>query len=139
MPNKKTDSVELYLKEVRDALVCPEPERKKFMTDFSENVCAYVSDNPTAQKHDLYTRFGSPEEIGESFAYVEEPSVVKKSMNSRKRQRFFLLLLVVLATIAVLLLSIYVIDTCLYNHGETTYEYPVEGIPTSDSDAWVTY
>ena len=29
MPNKKIDSVERYLKEVRDALVCPEPEKKE--------------------------------------------------------------------------------------------------------------
>lgn len=28
MPNKKIDSVERYLKEVRDALVCPEPEKR---------------------------------------------------------------------------------------------------------------
>ena len=129
MPNKKIDSVELYLKEVRDALMCPELERKKFRRDFSENVCTYVSDNPTAQKHDLYARFGSPEEIGESFAYAEDRSVVQKSLNSRKRQRFFLRILVVLAAVAVLLLGLFVIDTCLYNHGESFRESPVEGTP----------
>lgn len=140
MPNKKIDSVERYLKEVRDALVCPEPERKKFMADFSENVCAYVSDNPTVQKDDLYTRFGSPEEIGESFAYVEEQSVVQKSLDARKRQRFFLRLFVVLATIAVLLLGVFVIDTCLYNHGETILESPVEGTPPPpDGITWDVY
>lgn len=140
MSNKKIDSVELYLKEVRDALVCPEAERKKFMTDFSENVCAYISDNPTAQKHDLYARFGSPEEIGESFAYAEDPSVVQKSLNSRKRQRFFLRLLVVLVTIAVLLLGVFVIDTCLYNHGESILEGPVEGTPPPlDGIKWDVY
>ena len=136
MPNKKIDSVERYLKEVRDALMCPEPERKKFMRDF----CTYVSDNPTAQKHNLYARFGSPEEIGESFAYAEDQSMVQKSLNSRKRQRFFLRILVALATVAVLLLGLFVIDTCLYNHGESFRESPVEGTPPPPNEInWDVY
>lgn len=140
MPNKKIDSVERYLKEVRDALVCPEPERKKFMADFSENVCAYVSDNPTAQKDDLYTRFGSPEEIGESFAYAEDQTIVQKNLKSHRRQRLFLRLLVILAMIALLFLGVFVIDTCLYNHGETVLQGPVEGTPPPpDGIKWDVY
>lgn len=58
------------------------------MTDFSENVCAYVSDNPTVQKDDLYARFGSPEEIGESFAYAEDRSVVQRVLTHEKGNAF---------------------------------------------------
>lgn len=129
MGNRKVDWVERYLKEVQDALICPDKEKKRFLADFRENVYSCYADEPDMTEENLRERFGSPEEISDSFVHDEDPSVVRKTLSFNRVRRFAAFSLIVLGVIAVILLGFYVYDTYSYNHGKIIPAGPFEGTP----------
>jgi hypothetical protein len=138
--NRKISWVERYIKEVKNALVCPSKEKKRFMADFRESVYSCCAEEPDMNDEKLRERFGTPTEIGDSFVYDEDLSHTKKFLFSRKFQRLVMIILVILALIAIILLSFHVCDNYIYNHGEYVMTDPLEGTPSPpDENIWEAY
>lgn len=106
-----------YLREVRKKLIFAGKEKKRFLNDLRENVNLYLEEHPNAEKGDLLERFGSPQELSESFyrdAEIDEKVLLQ-------RRRFFRAILIVVIAFALVLIVLgitFVTDTYQFNHGQ---------------------
>jgi len=119
--------VEAYLQRIEENLfICPKKKRHAFLRDFCGSLNAYIEEHPAASVQELQGMFGSPEEIAESFLQSEQFDHSKKVFSSKKRvSRIILIAVCVLVAAALILGTIYVVETHRYAHGYWV-ETPVE-------------
>ena len=140
MKNRKISWVEHYIKEVKQALICPSKEKKRFIADFRESVYSCCAEEADMTDEKLRERFGTPAEISDSFVYNEDPSLTRKNFTSKKFKKLAVIFLMILAIIAIILLSFHVHDNYIYNHGESVLTGPFEGTPPPpDKNMWEVY
>lgn len=106
-----------YLREVRKKLIFAGKEKKRFLNDLRENVNLYLEEHPNAEKGDLLERFGSPQELSESFyrdAEIDEKVLLQ-------RRRFFRAILITVVALGIILAGLavlYVSDVHDFTHGD---------------------
>ncbi|MDE6837939.1 MAG: hypothetical protein K2P33_06040 [Acutalibacter sp.] len=132
-----TVELEAYLKEVdRRLLVCPKQRRLSLLKELRGNISAFLDERPQTTAQEVRACFGAPEEIAAGFLKSLPDEELNEQLQLRKRIFNFVRMGVVAAVVAgILLLGFFVYDTYLYNHGETTYEAPIEGAPPPDESA----
>lgn len=133
--------IEQYLKQIEGNLyTCPRKKRTAFLRDLRGNIDSYIEENPNATLSELKKYFGSPEAIAESFLQSDEFDTTKQVVSSKKWiVRILLSAVCILVAAALILGTIYVVDSYRYTHGYEVEEPIQEGFTQSDPDALSTY
>lgn len=124
--------VEAYLQRIEQNLfTCKKKKRHAFLRDLRGSLNAYIEEHPEASVQELQGMFGSPEEIAEAFLHAEQFDTSKKVFSSKKRiSRIILIAVCALVAAALVLGTIYVVDTYRYTHGHWV-ETPADDGPLS--------
>ena len=72
---KNNKIINLYLKEIKDKLLCPNNAKKAFLKEIRENISNAEIDVVSIE--DLYREIGSPEEIAYSFESRDDIEKIK--------------------------------------------------------------
>ena len=67
MNNGLENKLNLYYKEISNALVCTKKQKALFIGELKNEIMAYVESSPEADINDIRTVFGSPHDIADSF------------------------------------------------------------------------
>lgn len=111
----KISSLETYLKQVSDALTCPNREKKVII----KQIRLSLQDIPGIEdmnEAELREVTDSPQEIAE--LYLEEGKG-KKLFGELKTQNIIKLIIAVIALVALVFFILFVVDTMMANHGYT--------------------
>lgn len=133
--------IEVYLKQIEhDLFTCPRKIRVAFLRDFRGNLNAYMEEHPQSSIQELRSVFGSPEEIAEGFLQSDEFDTTKKVVSSKKRiVRIVLIAVCTLVSAALILGTVYVIQTYRYAHGYWVEEPTKEEYTPPNPDALESY
>lgn len=76
-----------YCRSIRSWLPCPGKLKTMILADISENVAAYLEENPQANLSQLHAQFGTPQQIAAD--YVADLDMPKLLHDLRLRKRLF--------------------------------------------------
>ncbi len=85
-----------YYKEIDKVLVCEKKEKKAFLDELKLNIEQYINDNNVKTIDEIKERFGSPQEIANSFLGDIDTSSLKKLLSIKKAVIIALIVLVVI-------------------------------------------
>ena len=78
-----------YLGEVKDRMDCPRSVRTDFLKELKRDISRFAAQQPNMTREVLCDRFGTPQEIAESFYDRQEAGLrLQRLRNSAHRWRF---------------------------------------------------
>ncbi|MGM9666215.1 MAG: DUF6120 family protein [Eubacteriales bacterium] len=92
--------INLYLKEIKDKLLCPNNVKRAFLKEIRQNIADAEIDIVSIE--DLYREIGSPEEIARSFESRDDIEKIKA------RAKKFHIIVAICAVISLLIISVLV-------------------------------
>ena len=112
---KNNKIINLYLKEIKDKLLCPNNAKKAFLEEIRENISNAEIDVVSIE--DLYREIGSPEEIAHSFESRDDIEKIKV------RTKKFHIIVAICAVIALLIISalVYIVKEAI-DYGSITVD-----------------
>ena len=112
---KNNKIINLYLKEIKDKLLCPNNAKKAFLKEIRENISNAEIDVVSIE--DLYREIGSPEEIAHSFESRDDIEQIKV------RTKKLHIIVAICAVIALLIISalVYIVKEAI-NYGSITVD-----------------
>lgn len=119
-----------YIKEIKQNLLCPVRQKKPVLKDIANSVKDYAENNNITDINDLYTHFGTPEEVAKSYMSQADIKDIKRKINLH---RFFVAVIAVTLSVFALLLICFLIDDFVHRDF-TTYIYPAEELSEPDSE-----
>lgn len=105
--------INLYLKEIKDKLLCPNNVKKAFLKEIRQNIADAEIDIVSIE--DLYREIGSPEEIARSFESRDDIEKIKA------RAKRFHIIVAICAVIALFIISalVYIVKEAI-DYGNIT-------------------
>lgn len=102
-------SLALYYSEIGSLMICDRKQKKAFMKELQEDINEFLVSNPQADMKEIYSVFGSPEAIADSFAQCSEAAQIKKKIDIKKWVIVFLALvfIIYLAFIVISLIDVH--------------------------------
>ncbi len=77
--------IKIYLYAIGKNLVCPKRQKKIILEDIETSIRVYVEDENITDISQLYSHFGSAEEIAKTYlADFVDPTDIKKAINKKK-------------------------------------------------------
>ncbi len=76
-------NIKQYLKEVSAKLSCPQGVKSVFLRQLKSDILAFTDNNTTIAVDELYSQFGTPEEIAAGFFDRDDYSVMLKKAKRR--------------------------------------------------------
>ena len=112
---KNNKIINLYLKEIKDKLLCPNNAKKAFLEEIRENISNAEIDVVSIE--DLYREIGSPEEIAHSFESRDDIEKIKV------RTKKLHIIVAICAVIALLIISalVYIVKEAI-DYGSITVD-----------------
>ena len=112
---KNNKIINLYLKEIKDKLLCPNNAKKAFLKEIRENISNAEIDVVSIE--DLYREIGSPEEIARSFESRDDIEKIKV------RTKKLHIIVAICAVIALLIISalVYIVKEAI-DYGSITVD-----------------
>ena len=112
---KNNKIINLYLKEIKDKLLCPNNAKKAFLKEIRENISNAEIDVVSIE--DLYREIGSPEEIAHSFESRDDIEKIKV------RTKKLHIIVAICAVIALLIISalVYIVKEAI-DYGSITVD-----------------
>lgn len=103
--------INLYLKEIKDKLLCPNNVKKAFLKEIRQNIADAEIDIVSIE--DLYREIGSPEEIARSFESRDDIEQIKAKAKKYTKIKIICAVCLALAIVAVIVCSIVIssVDT----------------------------
>lgn len=83
MNNIKKDA-EAFVAQIKSNLVCPDSEKNRITADIENSILDYIEENGVTDISEVYSQFGTPQEICAQFNAEFEPKKIKKMLNIRK-------------------------------------------------------
>ena len=107
--------INLYLKEIKDKLLCPNNAKKAFLEEIRQNISN--ADIDVVSIEDLYREIGSPEEIARSFESRDDIEKIKV------RTKKLHIIVAICAVIALLIISalVYIVKEAI-DYGSITVD-----------------
>ncbi len=85
MNNRVLDKkLKQYYKEIDSLLLCDKAQKKKAIENLKNSVNNFVAENPDCTAEDIFNRFGTAQEIAESFAFDVNPKNIKNKISIKK-------------------------------------------------------
>lgn len=126
------DRLKKYLQGVEKALVGSRKDKKAFLAGFTEDVRHYLDCHPNCTEEEIYTQFGKPEDIGDSFLTNEDAvEFWKKTKMKSLCKRLLIVFVIICAIIITALFAFRVWD--IHNLYSGHYEVEVAEGPDSES------
>lgn len=114
--------IKIYLHAIDNNLVCPKKQKKVILEDIAASIRDYIEDENITDISQLYSHFGSAEEIAKTYlADFVTPADIKKAVNKKKA---LIIGVIVALIIYVLALIIVIVDGHISVNG-----YIVESAP----------
>lgn len=112
---KNNKIINLYLKEIKDKLLCPNNAKKAFLKEIRQNISNAEIDIVSIE--DLYREIGSPEEIARSFESRDDIEKIKV------RTKKLHIIVAICAVIALLIISalVYIVKEAI-DYGSITVD-----------------
>ena len=112
---KNNKIINLYLKEIKDKMLCPNNAKKAFLKEIRENISNAEIDVVSIE--DLYREIGSPEEIARSFESRDDIEKIKV------RTKKLHIIVAICAVIALLIISalVYIVKEAI-DYGSITVD-----------------
>lgn len=112
---KNNKIINLYLKEIKDKLLCPNNAKKAFLEEIRQNISNAEIDVVSIE--DLYREIGSPEEIARSFESRDDIEKIKV------RTKKLHIIVAICAVIALLIISalVYIVKEAI-DYGSITVD-----------------
>ena len=112
---KNNKIINLYLKEIKDKLLCPNNAKKAFLKEIRQNISNAEIDVVSIE--DLYREIGSPEEIARSFESRDDIEKIKV------RTKKLHIIVAICAVIALLIISalVYIVKEAI-DYGSITVD-----------------
>ena len=112
---KNNKIINLYLKEIKDKLLCPNNAKKAFLEEIRQNISNAEIDVVSIE--DLYREIGSPEEIAHSFESRDDIEKIKV------RTKKLHIIVAICAVIALLIISalVYIVKEAI-DYGSITVD-----------------
>ena len=112
---KNNKIINLYLKEIKDKMLCPNNAKKAFLKEIRENISNAEIDVVSIE--DLYREIGSPEEIAHSFESRDDIEKIKV------RTKKLHIIVAICAVIALLIISalVYIVKEAI-DYGSITVD-----------------
>lgn len=112
---KNNKIINLYLKEIKDKLLCPNNAKKAFLEEIRQNISNAEIDVVSIE--DLYREIGSPEEIVRSFESRDDIEKIKV------RTKKLHIIVAICAVIALLIISalVYIVKEAI-DYGSITVD-----------------
>lgn len=79
MPELKKD-IKMYLREVKKHLMCPWKMRKQILRSVESSIYDYTNEKNVQNVKDIYTHFGTPEEIAGTYLPATDIKKFKKTV-----------------------------------------------------------
>ncbi len=83
MNNIKKDA-EAFVAQIKSNLVCPDSEKNRITADIENSILDYIEENGVTDISEVYSQFGTPQEICAQFNAEFEPKKIQKMLNIRK-------------------------------------------------------
>ena len=83
MNNIKKDA-EAFVAQIKSNLVCPDSEKNRITKDIENSILDYIEENGVNDISEVYSQFGTPQEICAQFNAEVEPKKIKKMLSIRK-------------------------------------------------------
>lgn len=107
---------------------------------FAQEVDTYCADHPSVTLAEIKAKFGRPAAQVSEFLRTLPNEEIKEKLTSRRRFfTFAKIVLAVLAAAIIILMTIFVVDTWSFNHGNGIYSPVQEGLSERDSSAIAIY
>jgi len=114
-----------YISRASSSLVCSGVTKRKFIQKARLDFKNYMEENPGATVDDIYTIFGTPEQMARNFMEVVSDEEINRARRNSKRKKIFILILGILIILALLLAlklrPVVTIETTIYS-GQTLSE-----------------
>ena len=132
MNNIKKDA-EAFVAQIKSNLVCPDGEKNRITKDIENSILDYIEENGVNDISEVYSQFGTPQEICAQFNAEVEPKKNKKMISIRKT---VLVGVIVIVAMVALSLIITLIDAHK-DYGGYGVESEVEVLHSSEEQSTI--
>ena len=109
MKQNNTNFIRLYLKEIKNSLICSNNIKKVFTKEIQQQITEMEKDTPISSIDILYEKIGFPNEIARGFETREDVEQLKKKAKKYTRTKIVLcvglFLAVMIAVISIIALT----------------------------------
>ena len=88
--SKFLNDLKKYKKTVKSLLLCNTEMSAKFMSDFDNDIDAFIEEQKVSSMDEIYKHFGAPEEVAQSFFVNADIRAIKKKISMKQALLFFL-------------------------------------------------
>lgn len=79
-----------YQKTVKSLLLCNTEMSAKFMSDFDNDIAAYIEEHKVSSMDEIYKHFGAPEAVAQSFFETADIKTIKRKISIKQMILCFL-------------------------------------------------
>ncbi len=76
--------VKNYIKQIKKNLICPNGQKKQVLKDIENSVKDYLQTNKTASENEIYSHFGTPEDVVSAYITEIDLKEIKRKVFFRK-------------------------------------------------------
>ncbi len=106
-----------YYRKIEKCLPCSQKEKRELLGSFQKDVESYLDSHQGCTAESVIRQFGEPEKIAEEYVSSLSQNTVQRYLTERRRfWTFIKVVLALLAASIVLEMSIYLVDSWMYNH-----------------------
>ncbi len=102
MNNIKKDA-EAFVAQIKSNLVCPDSEKNRITKDIENSILDYIEENGVNDISEVYSQFGTPQEICAQFNAEVEPKKIKKMLNIRKTVLIGVIVIVAMVALSLII------------------------------------
>lgn len=123
-----------YIHEIKKGISCSRSRKKELLTEITESIRDFCSNEESVDISKIKQRFGTPEEIAESVLRLHEANEVNKSLKVGKR--VVLVVVIIALVVGLVIIGIKVIN--FWKNENYREGYFTEAIVQPDETVWVT-
>ncbi len=76
--------VKNYIKQIKKNLICSDGQKKQVLKDIENSVRDYLQTNKNASEHEIYSHFGTPEDVVSAYMTEIDLKEIKRKVVFRK-------------------------------------------------------
>lgn len=113
--NNIEKDINKYLKAVKDYLFCDYKKRKEFVSEIETAIYDYAEKKGISDISEIYSHFGTPEEVAKTYISQTDPAKIKRAVNIRR--------IVIGGVIAVITIVVVFFAACFIDTYDATNGY----------------